>query len=235
LITLNKGGAAASGAGVGFEIEENSSITGYVKSSAARTGYVLKAPASAGIATVVLPAASWTYTLPEKTGTIMLNVVDDTAPQLGGDLDVNGKSIKSASNGNILVAPNGTGRVRITKDGATTRYMDQQYIDAITLTASTTAVASALTFDSTVYKGQLCEYLIREATTNRTRIGRLMICADGASGVAGTTASVVDLSAETADVGVTWTAAMNSNNVEVSYTTTANNKTMQVLSTRMLP
>jgi hypothetical protein len=37
------------------------------------------------------------------------NILEDTTPQLGGNLDVNGQSIVSASNGNIVVAPNGTG------------------------------------------------------------------------------------------------------------------------------
>lgn len=41
------------------------------------------------------------------------DVVDDTSPQLGGDLDVNGNSIVSASNGNINITPNGTGKVNI--------------------------------------------------------------------------------------------------------------------------
>jgi hypothetical protein len=41
------------------------------------------------------------------------NVVTDTSPQLGGDLDVNGHSIVSASNANITIAPNGTGKVVI--------------------------------------------------------------------------------------------------------------------------
>jgi hypothetical protein len=39
------------------------------------------------------------------------NVVEDTTPQLGGSLDVNGNSIVSVSNGNITIAPNGTGRI----------------------------------------------------------------------------------------------------------------------------
>ena len=40
------------------------------------------------------------------------NVVEDTTPQLGGDLEVNGNSIISASNGIISVNPNGTGTIR---------------------------------------------------------------------------------------------------------------------------
>ena len=41
------------------------------------------------------------------------DVVADTSPQLGGDLDVNGNGIVSTSNGNIALTPNGTGVVRI--------------------------------------------------------------------------------------------------------------------------
>ena len=42
------------------------------------------------------------------------DVVDDTTPQLGGNLDVNGNSIVSVSNGNIPLSPDGTGVVQIT-------------------------------------------------------------------------------------------------------------------------
>ena len=40
-------------------------------------------------------------------------VVDDTTPQLGGDLDVNGQDIVSVSNGDIEIAPDGNGEVKI--------------------------------------------------------------------------------------------------------------------------
>lgn len=42
------------------------------------------------------------------------NVVEDTTPQLGGDLDVNGHQIVSASNGNINIVPNGSGNINLT-------------------------------------------------------------------------------------------------------------------------
>ncbi|MAO25318.1 MAG: hypothetical protein CMJ25_31640 [Phycisphaerae bacterium] len=41
------------------------------------------------------------------------NVVEDTTPQLGGSLDVNGQDIVSVSNGDIEVDPNGTGSFKI--------------------------------------------------------------------------------------------------------------------------
>ena len=46
-------------------------------------------------------------------GVAISNVVEDTTPQLGGSLDVNGEDIVSVSNGNITLTPNGSGVVRI--------------------------------------------------------------------------------------------------------------------------
>ena len=70
--------------------------------------------------TVADPTADRTITLPNASGTVALtsditssDVVDDTSPQLGGDLDVNGNAIVSASNGNIAITPNGSGKVII--------------------------------------------------------------------------------------------------------------------------
>lgn len=41
----------------------------------------------------------------------LANVVEDTSPQLGGNLDVNGNSIVSASDGDIAITPNGNGKI----------------------------------------------------------------------------------------------------------------------------
>ena len=43
-------------------------------------------------------------------------VVDDTTPQLGGNLDVNGNDIVSVSNADISIIPNGTGDVNLGAD-----------------------------------------------------------------------------------------------------------------------
>lgn len=54
--------------------------------------------------------------------TKLANVVEDTSPQLGGALDVNGNAIVSVTNGAIDITPNGTGRVivpRLTLAGVT--------------------------------------------------------------------------------------------------------------------
>ena len=44
---------------------------------------------------------------------VATNIVNDTTPQLGGNLDVNGNEITSASNGNVVVNPNGTGTIEL--------------------------------------------------------------------------------------------------------------------------
>ena len=43
----------------------------------------------------------------------IMNVVEDLTPQLGGALDVNGKTITSASDGDIVIDPNGTGQLKV--------------------------------------------------------------------------------------------------------------------------
>ena len=45
------------------------------------------------------------------TGAAISNVVEDTTPQLGGNLDMNGQDIVTTSNADIELAPNGTGKV----------------------------------------------------------------------------------------------------------------------------
>ena len=44
------------------------------------------------------------------------NISEDTSPQLGGDLDLNGNKITSASNADILIEPNGTGDINLSAD-----------------------------------------------------------------------------------------------------------------------
>ena len=56
-------------------------------------------------------------------GGTLTDIVQDTTPQLGGSLDVNGQTITSASNGNVDIDPNGTGDILLGNntqvDGAT--------------------------------------------------------------------------------------------------------------------
>ena len=52
------------------------------------------------------------------TSSAISNLAEDTTPQLGGDLDVNGNDIVSVSNGNINLLPNGSGKVIMDGNGS---------------------------------------------------------------------------------------------------------------------
>lgn len=73
-ITLNNGGAAASGAGAGIEIEEASAIAAFLVVSASRNGWTFKAPTIASTATLLLSSltSNRSYTLPDIAGTFAL-------------------------------------------------------------------------------------------------------------------------------------------------------------------
>ncbi len=51
-----------------------------------------------------------------KSLTPPTDLVNDASPQLSANLDVNGNSITSTSNGNVVIAPNGTGDVQLDAD-----------------------------------------------------------------------------------------------------------------------
>ena len=69
---------------------------------------------------------------------MMEELKDDLTPQLGGPLDVNGKTIVSVTNGNITLTPDGTGKVVITKGDYTG-----------SLNTATTAITQAAGNDTT--------------------------------------------------------------------------------------
>jgi len=75
----------------------------------------------------------------------MTNLVDDTTPQLGGALDVNGQAITSATNGNVEITPNGTGVVELggNTNPATLRFYDEAGTNYIALKAPADADISA--------------------------------------------------------------------------------------------
>lgn len=60
--------------------------------------------------------ANGDYVALSQGGGGITDIVQDTTPQLGGNLDVNGNKIISASNANIELEPNGTGDVYLTAD-----------------------------------------------------------------------------------------------------------------------
>lgn len=138
----------------------------------------------------------------------LANVVEDTTPQLGGDLDLNSKVVLGNLQRAALASPSS--------------FIEEEYKHAVALSASqTNTVLSDLSFAHASFEGLEVTYKIKEATSNKVRIGRLRIVTNG------TDISVVDDYAESADVGVTWSAVVNGANIDVRYSSTANAKTMR--------
>lgn len=91
-----------------------------------------------GNVTIVAGASAWIYADGAGAGAqvrvLPSDVVGDTSPQLGGDLDVNSNSIVSTSNGDINLTPNGTGTVVVGTD----LDVDNINIDGNTITSTDT-------------------------------------------------------------------------------------------------
>ena len=70
---------------------------------------------SGGNATITNGATAWIYAdgggASAQVKAVPADLIDDPSPQLGGNLDVNGNSIVSTSDGDIAITPNGTGDV----------------------------------------------------------------------------------------------------------------------------
>ena len=91
--------------------------------------------AAADKGTKLLYAAANDVTNPDIIDVgFMTSVVDDTSPQLGGDLDVNGQDIISAGGADIDIIPNGAGDVNL---GADTVQVGDNNADATITTQGT--------------------------------------------------------------------------------------------------
>jgi len=114
VIVLNKGesGAGVTGGTSGIEVDRGSSTNSRIVFDESNDKWSIDN--GSGSLTPVATSAG---------GSSLENVVEDTTPQLGGDLDVNGQSIVSASDGNIVIAPNGAGILHV--DGSAVRLQNE--------------------------------------------------------------------------------------------------------------
>jgi len=106
-IVLNKG---ETGAGVtspvhsGIEIERGTA-----------TNVGLRYDDSLDAWQITHDGAIWEYIVSDVTSNNagMSDIVEDLTPQLGGNLDVNGMTITSSSNGDVVLDANGTGQLKV--------------------------------------------------------------------------------------------------------------------------
>ena len=100
------------------------------------------------------------------------NVSEDTTPQLGGDLDLNGNDIVTTSNANLELAPNGTGKVVVkgnTNQGAIQFNCEANSHGQIVIAAPHSEAASnTLTLPSTGGDARLVSTSSTATLTNKT-------------------------------------------------------------------
>lgn len=158
LITLNKGGGAGSAANSGFELEENSIITGYVETSADRNSWLLKAPNTAGEATitpgvsgiVINQSSHNPVTLGTANGLSLSTQVlsmDLASATLTGTVSTTTQTFAGAKTftGDMTVSANLTltGTVNSSLTGANARIPSHTNVTVTFTNASLTSIASA--------------------------------------------------------------------------------------------
>ena len=85
----------------------------------------------------------------------MENLVDDTTPQLGGDLDVNGNDLVSTSNGDINLVPNGTGEVQANGSVVQNAGLQTIFVPAAAMFGTTTNGAEANAVETTATRPEM--------------------------------------------------------------------------------
>jgi len=111
LITLNKGGGATSANDSGIEFEEDSVITGYIKTAANRDDFILNAPANDNVLTIDIDADTTLNMVGDlivetEGGTINQDLTTDATTVQFGALEVNGDIDLSTDGGVITVTDN---------------------------------------------------------------------------------------------------------------------------------
>lgn len=118
-------------------------------------------------ATITAGATAWIYADGAGSGAavraVPSDLVDDASPQLGGNLDVNGNSIVSVSNGDIAITPNGTGDVII--DGIKYPQADGNANEILTTDGAGQLSFTALGASNSFAAGMLMPYAGSSAPT----------------------------------------------------------------------
>lgn len=127
------------------------------------------------------------------------------------------------NNGDIVMAAHGTGRLNLVDDTQIWRQgagagLDDSFYGAIELAANITTATEIdpqLSFSASTYSGAVLNYSIKEATTNKCRVGQLYVSTDG------TTANYADQFCETDTVGsvngLQLEANLSSGNVIITF------------------
>ena len=221
----------------------NTSGTMSILPAAAVTTYSVTLPAAQGTGALTNDGSgnlSWSTTSGANAALSNLaSVAINTSLLPGTDVAIDvGSAAKRFTNAFATVLDSGSSDLTLKANGGSnnlqvisaavkrgansSRFINELYVDSITLTGSQSGVAvSNFTVAFATIDALEITYRIKDGTSNAIRIGTLRAVTDG------TNTSIVDTYTETADAGVSWTAAINGSNLEIRVTTTANVKTMR--------
>ena len=150
--------------------------------------------------TVTQPDSTGEYSIAFSGSSGIASVANDSSPQLGGNLDVNGNDIVSVSNGNIDIVPNGTGQTKTTNlqydedihdlgttSGTITPDVNDGNVQTITLNNNLTLNALA----SPIAGQSLTLIITQDGTGSRTLSSTMKFA--GGSKTLSTAASAIDI------------------------------------------
>lgn len=147
------------------------------------------------------------------------SVAEDVDPELGGDLDVSGFAIEGAASPVLLAGQNS---VRRAKQASKSNFVEEEYLHSLALAGSQTdSTIASLTFAFASYEALEITYKLKQTSTNNVRVGTIRVVSNGTAVV------LNDVYTDSADLGISFSAAINGSNVEVRYTSGTNGGTMR--------
>jgi len=127
--------------------------------------------------TVTNPGQDNTITLPDASGTVMLNVVEDTTPQLGGALDLNDKNITLTTMGGSDI---GTASKQLGTLYTNNIHMHNAYHShASTTTTSSTSIATVDQWPIATYRSAKYFISCENTTSSKYHITQIMVLHNG--------------------------------------------------------
>jgi len=191
-------------------IAEGSNL--YYTDGRAQTAAVVNS--TAGTQTVQAPSVASMKTYVNGQG-FMKFLSDDTAPALGGDLNVGTRKITTASNTVVVESAQNT----VVRSNGTAMIQDV-YIKGIALAASqTNTVVTALTVPFATIDAMVIQYRLKDSASN-VRIGTIQVVTNG------TAITLIDQLTDTAETGIQFSAVISGSNINILYTSGANSATM---------
>lgn len=195
------------------DIPEGSNL--YYTDSRARAAAVVDSTAGTETNQAASVASMKTYVNAQG---FLKNVVEDTTPELGGNLDVLAYAIESSTSDVVLA---GQSSVKRAKQASKANFVEEEYIHTIALAASqTNSSIASLSFPIATYDAVEVVFKLKNAS-NAIRLGTMRVVTDGTNGY------IAGDFAESIDMGVSFDAIISGGSMIITYTSGANGATMR--------